>query len=166
MWTAFASVFSLALGYSRVPYAAAMDGNYFRVFARVHPKLHFPQVSLLAMCAAAVAFCFLSLADIIATLVVVRILLQFLVQAIGLIIFRARHPEFPRPFRMWLYPAPAILASIGFVFVLFSRTNSLVQVRYAVVILVTGVILYMTRAWFRREWPFAPQQLLSGERAD
>jgi amino acid transporter len=155
MWTAFASVFSLTLGYSRVPYAAALDGNYFRTFAKVHPEYHFPYVSLLSLAAAAMVFCFLSLADIIATLVVVRILLQFLVQAIGLIVFRARHPEFPRPFRMWLYPLPAILASIGFVFVLFSRTNSLVQVRYAVVILVSGTLLYGVRAWQRREWPFA-----------
>ena len=49
MWTAFASVFSLMLGYSRVPYAAALDGNYFRAFARVHPQHRFPYVSLLAL---------------------------------------------------------------------------------------------------------------------
>ena len=49
MWTAFASVFSLTLGYSRVPYAAALDGNYFRAFARVHPVHKFPYVSLLAL---------------------------------------------------------------------------------------------------------------------
>ena len=83
MWTAFASVFSLTLGYSRVPYAAALDGNYFRAFARVHPVHQFPYVSLLALAGVAALFCFLRLADLIAALVVIRIMLQFLVQTIG-----------------------------------------------------------------------------------
>jgi amino acid transporter len=155
MWTAFASVFSLLLGYSRVPYAAALDGNYFRAFARVHPEHHFPNVSLLALGGVAILCCFLSLADVIAALVVIRITLQFLVQAIGLIILRIRRPDLPRPFRMWLYPIPALLASLGFVYVLIYRTNSLKQINYALAILVTGVLLYLFRAWRNREWPFA-----------
>ncbi|MGA8314186.1 MAG: APC family permease, partial [Terriglobales bacterium] len=154
MWTAFASVFSLLLGYSRVPYAAALDGNYFRAFARVHPQHRFPYVSLLALGGVAVVFCFFALADVIAALVVIRITLQFLVQAIGVIVLRIRRPDLPRPFRMWLFPLPALLASIGFVFVLVSRTNSLKQVRYAAVILVTGIVIYLVRAWRNREWPF------------
>jgi len=153
MWTAFASVFSLMLGYSRVPYAAALDGNYFRAFARVHPQHRFPYVSLLSLAGVAVLFCFFSLADLIAALVVIRILLQFLIQAIGVIVLRIRRPDMPRPFRMWLYPLPALLASAGFIFVLFSRTNSLKQVRYAVVILITGIVIYLIRAWRNREWP-------------
>src|SRR5438132_10709743 len=101
MWTAFASVFSLMLGYSRVPYAAALDGNYFRAFARVHPQHRFPYVSLLALGGVALLFCFFSLADVIAALVVIRILLQFLAQAVGVIVLRIRRPDLPRPFRMW-----------------------------------------------------------------
>src|SRR5450759_2323328 len=88
MWTAFASVFSLLLGYSRVPYAAALDGNYFRAFARVHSEKRFPTVSLLALGAVAMCFCLLRLADVIAALVVIRILLQFIVQAVGLMVLR------------------------------------------------------------------------------
>jgi basic amino acid/polyamine antiporter, APA family len=154
MWTAFASVFSLMLGYSRVPYAAALDGNYFRAFARVHPQHRFPYVSLLALGGVAALFCFLSLADVIAALVVIRITLQFLVQAIGLIVLRIRRPDLPRPFRMWFYPLPALLASVGFVYVLVYRTNSMKQIRYALVILITGIIIYLLRAWRKREWPF------------
>src|ERR1700756_3900363 len=77
MWTAFASVFFLTLGYSRVPYAAALDGNYFQVFARIHPTYRFPHISLLALGGAGLLFCFFSLADVISALVVIRILLQF-----------------------------------------------------------------------------------------
>jgi amino acid transporter len=155
MWTAFASVFSLMLGYSRVPYAAAKDGNYFRAFAKVHPVHRFPYISLLALGVVAAAFCFLRLKDAIAALVVIRIIVQFLVQAVGLIVLRIRQPEMPRPFRMWLYPLPALLASAGFLFILFNRVNWQKEVRYAAVILLTGVVIYMVRAWKDGEWPFA-----------
>ena len=154
MWTALASVFSLLLGYSRVPYAAALDGNYFRVFARVDPERRFPTVSLLALGGVAMLFCFLRLADVIAALVVIRILLQFIVQAVGVMVLRKRRPDMPRPFRMWLYPVPALLAIGGFVFILLSRQNFLREIRYAVAILVAGLVIYFIRAWKRKEWPF------------
>ena len=166
MWTAFASVFSLLLGYSRVPYAAALDGNYFQAFARVHPQHRFPYVSLLALGGVAGLFCFFALADVIAALVVIRITLQFLVQAIGVIVLRIRQPDLPRPFRMWLYPLPGLLASIGFIFVLVSRTNSLQQVRFALVILVTGIAIYMLRAWRNKGWPFAGAVPIEEAKAD
>ena len=153
--TAFASVFSLTLGYSRVPYAAALDGNYFRAFAKVHPVHRFPYVSLLALGVVAAAFCFLRLRDAIAALVVIRLILQFLVQAVGLIVFRLRQPDFPRPFRMWLYPLPALLAIAGFLFILFNRVEWQKEMRYAVLILLAGLVIYMIRAWRGGEWPFS-----------
>ncbi len=155
MWTAFASVFSLTLGYSRVPYAAALDGNYFRAFARVHPRHQFPYVSLLALAGVAALFCFLRLADLIASLIVIRIVLQFLVQSIGVIVLRIRRPDLPRPFRMWLYPLPALIAAASFVFILVSRKNFLREVRYTGVVLAAGLAIYAVRAWRHREWPFS-----------
>lgn len=155
MVTAFASVFSLMLGYSRVPYAAAKDGNYFSALARVHPVYRFPHVSLLALAVVAAAFCFLRLKDAIAALVVIRIIIQFLVQAVGVIVLRVRKPEMRRPFHMWLYPVPALVAIAGFVFILFNRQNALKEIRYAAAILITGVAIFMVRAWMSRQWPFA-----------
>jgi basic amino acid/polyamine antiporter, APA family len=155
MWTAFASIFSLLLGYSRVPYAAALDGNYFRAFARVHPQHRFPTVSLLALGGVAMLFCLLRLADVIAALVVIRILLQFIVQAVGLMVLRKRQPDLPRPFRMWLYPLPALVAIAGFIFILVERPDALREIRYAIVILVVGLAIYFVRSWRRGEWPFA-----------
>ena len=157
MWTAFASVFSTLLGYSRVPYAAALDGNYFRAFARVDPKRRFPTVSLLALGGVAMLFCFLRLADVIAALVVIRILLQFIVQAVGVMVLRHRRPDMPRPFRMWLYPLPALMAIAGFTFILLARKNFLREIRYAVAILIAGLAIYLVRSWRRHEWPFAAE---------
>lgn len=158
MWTAFASVFSLMLGYSRVPYAAALEGDFFHVFSRLHPKHKFPYVSLIVMGIAAAVFCFLRLIDIIAALVVIRIIIQFLAQTVGVIIFRIRRPDIERPFKMWLYPLPAIAAFTGFVYVLISRNNFLKEIRYAAVLLVIGSILFFWRSYRRKEWPFSSKK--------
>jgi APA family basic amino acid/polyamine antiporter len=155
LWTAFSSVFALLMGYSRVPYAAALDGNYFRIFAHLHPKRNFPDYSLLAMGGVAMLFCFLRLAEAIAALVVIRIVLQYLLQQVGVMVLRVRRPEMPRPFRIWLYPLPPILALAGFLFILFSRTRGLRELAFAGAIGVVGCILYLLRARARREWPFA-----------
>jgi APA family basic amino acid/polyamine antiporter len=162
MWTAFASVFSLTLGYSRVPYAAALDGNYFRAFARVHPVHRIPYVSVLALAGVAALFCFLRPADLIAALVVIRIVLQYLVQAVGVIVLRIRQPEMPRPFRMWLYPVPALIAAASFIFILVSRNGFQREIRYAGVILVAGIAVYCARAWKKQEWPFGGSSLVVG----
>jgi APA family basic amino acid/polyamine antiporter len=154
MWTAFASVFSLLLGYSRVPYAAALDRNYFSAFARVHPRHHFPNVSLLVLGLVAAAFCFLRLAEVIAALVVIRIVVQFLAQTVGVIVLRRRRPDMPRPFRMWLYPAPAIAATCGFVYILLMRADFQRELIYATALVAAGLVVYLARARARGEWPF------------
>lgn len=154
MWTAFSSVFSLLLGYSRVPYAAALDGNYFKFFSKVHPKHHFPYVSLLIMGGIAALFCFLKLSDVIAALVVIRIIIQFLAQIVGVMILRQRKPDMPRPFKMWLYPLPAVIAIIGFLYVLFMRPNFQKEIRYAAVLIVAGLVIFFIRSYRRGEFPF------------
>jgi basic amino acid/polyamine antiporter, APA family len=154
LWTAFASIFSLLLGYSRVPYAAALDGNYFRAFERLHAKHRFPSVSLLTLGVVAAAFCTMSLVDVIAALVVIRLLLQFLIQDIGLIVWRVRQPDVDRPFRVWLYPAPALVAIAGFIYILISRPHFARELRYGFAILLAGLAIYAVRAFRRSEWPF------------
>ncbi len=145
MGTAFASVFSLLLGYSRIPFAAARDGNYFKAFGRLHPSKGLPHVSLLALGGVAIVFCFFSLRDVIAALVVVRILLQFLLQHVGVIYLRRMQPELKRPFRVWLYPWPPVLALVGFSFILVSRANFKRELLLAGGLIVTGTIIYLLR---------------------
>lgn len=154
MWTAFASVFSLLLGYSRVPYAAARDGNYFRFLDAVHPKHHIPHRALIALGAVATGFCFLSLTQVITMLVITRILLQFLLQQAGVILLRVQRPELPRPFRIPLYPLPPLAAMAGFVFILMNRKNALEGIAVAAAIGVSGTAIYLIRARRLREWPF------------
>lgn len=154
MWTAFASVFSLMLGYSRVPYAAAIDGNYFKSFATVHPKHRFPYISLLVMGLVATICCLLKLKDVITALVVIRITVQFLAQIVGVVVLRERRPDMPRPFRMWLYPLPAVVAFLGFLYVLVMRPKSAQPIWLALVLVAVGSAIYLIRSWRRDEWPF------------
>jgi amino acid transporter len=154
MWTAFSSVFALLMGYSRVPYAAALDGNFFRGFGHLHPKRHFPDVALLAMGAVAMVFCFFRLVQVIAALVVIRIVLQYLLQQVGVIVLRLRRPEMPRPFRIWLYPLPPLLALAGFLFILVSRPQARHECWWALLVGAVGSMLYFARARARREWPW------------
>jgi amino acid transporter len=144
MVAAFASVFSLLLGYSRIPFAAARDGNYFRMFGRLHRR-GFPHVSLLLLGAGAACCCFFSLADVIAALVVLRILLQFLLQHIGVMVLRRTQPEMPRPFRIWMYPLPVVAAICGFVFVLVERAHFARELVGAAVVAGLGMAVYALR---------------------
>ena len=157
MWTAFASVFSLLLGYSRVPFAAAQSGNYFRFLAAVHPKHGIPHRSLITLGLVASVFCFFSLQQVITMLVITRILLQFFLQHIGVMLLRAKRPELERPFRIPLYPLPPLLAMAGFVFILVNRSRALGGLAVAAGIAVSGTIIYLIRAKRLHQWPFSNQ---------
>jgi amino acid transporter len=146
LWTAFASVFALLLGLSRVLYAAAADGNFFRAFARLHPRGGFPTVALLALGLASVFFCLFRLDEVIAALIAIRIVSQYLLQAVGLLVWRRRHPEAPRPYRMPLYPLPALLAIAGFMFLLLAPAGALRELAYGTLVLASGVLVYFWRA--------------------
>jgi amino acid transporter len=155
VWTAFSSVFSLLLGYSRVPYAAARDGNYFHYLAAVHPKHGIPHRSLVALGLVASVFCFFSLTQVITMLVITRILLQFFLQQAGVILLRFTQPDLKRPFRMPLYPLPPLVATAGFLFMLVNRVHALGGLAVAAAIAFSGTGLYFLRARRHKQWPFA-----------
>jgi amino acid transporter len=154
MWTAFSSVFSLLLGYSRVPYAAARDGNYFRFLAAVHPRHGIPHRSLVALGLVAACFCFFSLQQVITMLVITRIVLQFFLQQAGVIWLRVRRPDLHRPFKIPLYPLPPLLAMAGFVFILVKRAKAVDELAVAAGIGIVGTAIYLVRARLMRQWPF------------
>ena len=152
LWIAFSSIFSLLLGYSRIPYAAAADGNFFRIFARLHPKGNFPHVSLITLGLIASVFSLGKLPDVIGSLVATRVLIQYLPQAIGLFVLRRRAPDLKRPFRMWLYPAPGIISILGWLYIL--GTAAVRSLIFALAVLVAGSLIFFIRAGLRHEWPF------------
>ena len=152
LWTAFGSVFALLLGYSRIPYAAATDGTFFSVFAKVHPEKHFPHVSLLLIGAISIAASTLSLGMVIDALITTRILIQFMGQIVAVALLRRDRPELDRPFRIWLYPLPNLVALAGWVFV-FSTSGATV-ILFGLVTLMAGVAAFGLWTWKTSQWPF------------
>jgi len=154
LWTAFGSVFALLLGYSRIPYAAALDGYFFKVFGRLHPTKKFPYVALIVLGLIAILCSFFSLDAVIDALISTRILVQFIGQICALILLRRRAPELPRPYRMWLYPLPSLIALIGWVFI-FATTDWPVIV-LGLGTLLLGAICFLGWSWYTERWPFGP----------
>ncbi|HVR70213.1 MAG TPA: amino acid permease [Vicinamibacteria bacterium] len=154
LWTAFGSVFALLLGYSRIPYAAANDGYFFRVFGRLHPTKRFPYVSLLVIGVVAIVCSFLSLGTVIDALITTRIVVQFMGQIGALILLRRLRPDMARPYRMWLYPLPAFVALFGWIF-LFATTDPRV-ILLGVVSVALGIGAFFLWSWQKRTWPFGP----------
>jgi len=157
LWVAFASVFSATLGYSRIPYAAAADGAFFKVFAKLHPTRNFPHISLLALGAIAFVFSLLfRLSDVISAILAMRILIQFIGQAIGLLLLRRSRGKEAFPYRMPWFPVPVYLAILLWIGILVS--TGLQMVLTGLVVIVAGIIVYLFKARHNQEWPFEKEE--------
>ena len=140
LWTAFASVFALLLAYSRIPYAAAVNGHFFAAFARLHPTGKFPHVSLLVMGLLSIGASLWNLDTVISALLTSRILIQFIGQILALGYIRKHRQDIVLPFRMWLYPIPSIVALLGWVYIFL--TSGWLFIGFGLLTLALGVAAY------------------------
>ena len=154
LWTTVGSVFALLLGYSRIPYAAALDGYFFRVFSRLHPTKSFPHVSLLVIGGISIACCALPLDIVIEGLILTRVLVQFIGQIYAVALLRQRVPDMPRPYRIWLYPLPSVLALLGWLFIFATADMAMKLLGLGMVAL--GVLAFLAWSWRTARWPFTP----------
>jgi len=141
LWTAFGSCFALLLGYSRIPFAAARDGYFFKIFSRLHPRDRFPYVSLLLIGVISILCSFLPLGIVIDVLLTTRIIVQFLGQIVAVTLLRKSKPKMERPYRIWLYPIPSLIAFIGWVFIF--ATSGTMLISFSLGALILGVICYL-----------------------
>jgi amino acid transporter len=153
LWTAFASTCGLLFAYSRVPYAAARDGNFFSIFSRLHAEKDFPHYSLLLIGGLTVVSSFFALDEVIKALMTARILVQFVGQIVALAFLRKFRPEVPRPFKMYLYPLPAAVAFFGWGYVFLSAGTK--YIAYGLLTLAFGGVAFLIMSKKRRSWPFA-----------
>lgn len=144
LFVAAASLYSVILGYSRVPFAAARNGDFFRVFARVHPTKHFPHVSLLVIGAVALPFCFFSLGQLVNWLMQLQILTIFVWQCAGVILLHRYRRDVRQPFMMWAYPLPALVALAMWIYVY--ATGPAAGMVFSVAFLAASVLLYLVFA--------------------
>ena len=149
LWIALASLFAVVLGYSRIPYAAAVDGNFFQLFSKLHPTKDFPYVSLIFLCSLGFIFSLLfRLERAIDSILAMRIIIQFIGQSVGLVLLRKRLGTESLPFKMWLYPVPVIL-SISIWLFLFVSTGWFAL--WGSLIAAAGVfVFYISQNWKSR----------------
>lgn len=141
------------MGYSRIPYAAAVDGAFFRIFSHTHPKKNFPDISLPVLGAIAFIFSLLfKLKEVISAVLAMRILIQFIGQAAGIIIIRKKKPANFFPFKMWLYPLPALIAIMMWLGIFFS-TGEYFAVG-GIIVMSIGTVMFLLRSYIKKEWPF------------
>jgi amino acid transporter len=152
LWVAFASVFCVLLGYTRVPYAAAAEGHFFSAFARLHPKRKFPSFSVVFMGVLSALACLLTLEALIKALIVIQIITQFAAQCVAVILIRRYRRNIKRPFSMPLYPLPVLIALAGWIFILSSSGAGYVLSGFA--LLGFGIAAYLWRAYRKTEWPW------------
>lgn len=153
LWVALASLFAVMLGYSRVPYAAAVDGAFFNIFARLHPTKNFPYISLLVLAGFAFVFSLLfRMGDIISGILAMRIMVQFIGQAVGVVLLRKKIGTKHLPYKMPLYPIPVILVILMWIFI-FASTGWKIMGSFLVV-LISGIVVYLVQANMKKQWPF------------
>ncbi|MCC7400054.1 MAG: APC family permease [Chitinophagaceae bacterium] len=148
LWIAMASLFAVVLGYSRVPYAAAADENFFKVFSKLHPTKKFPYVSLIVLCGLGFIFSLLfKLADVISSILAMRILVQFIGQSVGVVLLRKRFGTADLPFKMSLYPVPVILSMLIWLFIFLSTGWFAL---WGALIAITGIVVFYFAKQFKR----------------
>lgn len=153
LWVAYASLFAVMLGYSRVPYAAAKEGEFFAVFSKVHSTKHFPHISLLGLGILGFLFSLLfKLSEVITAILAMRIIVQFVGQAIGVVLLRKRNGTTRLPFKMPLYPLPVILAIFIWLWIFYSTGPAFMKA--GLIVIATGVIAFLLKAKSARHWPF------------
>jgi fructoselysine transporter len=164
--TAFTSVLAGLLAGSRVPYDAARDGVFFRSFARLHPRHEFPTIGLLTMgvvtAAGFVIGQLTSLTVLIQLLTVVMVLVQALAQIVAVTVLRRRQPDLRRPYKMFLYPLPGILAGLGWLVIYgYADENApgLHPIELSLLWVVVGAGAFLLWARSKREWPFGPKHI-------
>jgi amino acid transporter len=155
--TAFGSVFTGLLGGSRVPFNAAKDGLFLRPFARLHPHLNFPHISVVVMCAITAAGTFFDLSDVINMLVALMVLVQCIGQIAALTVLRKRQPTLTRPYKMALYPIPSIIALLGWTYAYIA--SGWPTIMWSLILLAAGIIAFTVWAAIEKTWPFAPPQI-------
>ena len=153
MWSCFGSAFAALLGYSRIPYGAARYGHFFAALDRVHPVHRIPHVALLLVGALTLFWSFFDLQNVITALIVTRILEQFVGQVVGVMLWRYREPRRPRPYRIWLYPLPCLLALAGWLYLYASA--GLFYIALGLATLLAGGAVFLAWSWSTRRWPFA-----------
>ncbi len=155
--TAFASLYGNLLGFSRISFAAARDGAFLPAFARLHPRKEIPHVALFAVGALSLVASLFTLDQVIAFLTAGIVLIQGVAQILALFVLRARRVV--APFRMPLFPLPALVALAGWTLAFIYTGGEAIALGLGW--LAAGAVTFLVFARKERWWPFVAALFLT-----
>jgi APA family basic amino acid/polyamine antiporter len=146
---------------ARIPFAAARDGLFFPKFGQVNPRFKSPAYSLVVQALlSTVLLLTLGQFQKLFELAVFSEWLFYMLTATTVFIYRRKHPEMARPYRVWGYPVlPAVFVLSAAVVLYSSFVGNLQGSLIGTGLILLGLPLY---EWIRRryaspvidgEWP-------------
>jgi basic amino acid/polyamine antiporter, APA family len=136
---------------ARIPFAAARDGLFFPAFGHIHPKYKSPSVSLVIQgLLSSVLLLALGRFQQLFELAVFAEWLFYMLTATTVFVYRRKHPEMARPYRVWGYPVlPAVFVISAAVVLYSSFKGNLQGSLIGSGLILLGLPLY---EWIRRRY--------------
>ena len=143
MISIFAALNGSILTGSRVPYAAARDGLFFRSIAWVNPRYHTPGVCIWVMSGWACLLVLSGKYDDLFNLVIFASWILYGMTAAAVVVLRYRRPDLPRPYRTVGYPFVPVLFVIGAAILLFqTAVDKPIESAKGIGLIVAGLPFY------------------------
>jgi APA family basic amino acid/polyamine antiporter len=144
MISIFAALNGSILTGSRVPYAAARDGLFFRAVARVNPRYHTPGVSILALSAWAAILVLSGGYRQLFTYVIFASWILYGMTTAAVLVLRIKRPDLPRPYRTVGYPLiPIVFVLVALAFIIATLWDSPRESLMGIALIVLGLPFYL-----------------------
>jgi APA family basic amino acid/polyamine antiporter len=149
MISSFGSLHASVLANSRVPFAMARDGLFFRGLAHLSPRSHVPVRAIIAQAAWGSVLALLGSYDNLTDSVVFASWMFYGLSTASLFVFRRTMPDAPRPYRALGYPVvPAIFLVVTAALLINTFIAAPREALRGMAVLIAGLPLYWY--WSRR----------------
>jgi basic amino acid/polyamine antiporter, APA family len=158
MVSSFGSLHASVLANSRIPYAMAKDGLFFRALAKLSPRTNVPARAIVAQAAWGSVLAVSGTYDTLTDSVIFASWLFYGLSTGALFVFRRTMPDAPRPYRAWGYPVIPIIFLCGTTALLINTFVATPrQALQGVAVLIAGLPLYWYWARANKMPPGAPR---------
>ncbi|MFN3323814.1 MAG: APC family permease [Bryobacteraceae bacterium] len=143
MISIFAALNGSILSGSRVPFAMARDGLFFRAVSNVNLKHHTPGVSILLLTLWSAALVLSGRFEQLFTYVIFASWILYGMAAASVIVLRRKRPDLERPYRALGYPVvPLLFVAVAFALVVSTLLESPRESLMGLVLIFGGVPFY------------------------
>ncbi|MBY0506637.1 MAG: amino acid permease [Bryobacteraceae bacterium] len=152
MVSIFAALNGSILSGSRVPFAMARDGLFFKSFGEVHPEYRSPGVSIFGLSAWSCVLVLSGRYDELYTCVIFASWILYGMAAASVIVLRKTQPELARPYRTLGYPwVPMVFVLVSALLIFYTLRDSPRESMLGLVLIAIGLPFYFH--WNRQNSP-------------